>query len=511
MNVFERLKSYYPDSKVENLFQTDSRLYSYIQRISKNREITISEYLNEFGFEYIKQPTGFKSEFDLYNVRKLIKKYGFTQTKIGEILGVTRAEISRKILNNIGDTDWTICEVNDHIEELIVMMIEDELYTFESEEVSIYIRSVSNETVIVIAKDGSLSFMYDIPNNLYELIKEHKMDVYSEEEALLKQNIEFIYVMGRKMAQPTSKIRTKLNNYAKKNNETIEESVNRLGFDGIVDMKTYSDSKIVEILKKYVNYNNIVSLPVKAKDYQMLLTRAGRCNMSIDEYVQFFGFVKENTRLGEIFESKYSEIEQELALLANFDKEVYISTQSDLYKKLYPFSKHRNLSLNELVELFGYKRIMINGEYDDSILEDNRKIILLNEIKEIVGDMKRTEDYQKKVCRSRVLVEKMKDLYDYRCQICDRKNPIPLIMKDDCKYYVEVHHIIPISDGYENDEIENKIIDTYKNTLVLCAHHHKVVHYENGGYGRIIKNNKNYFLVNDNGDSIEILYNNHID
>lgn len=29
------------------------------------------------------------------------------------------------------------------------------------------------------------------------------------------------------------------------------------------------------------------------------------------------------------------------------------------------------------------------------------------------------------------------------------------------EYYVEVHHLIPISDGYENDEIENEIIDTY--------------------------------------------------
>lgn len=30
--------------------------------------------------------------------------------------------------------------------------------------------------------------------------------------------------------------------------------------------------------------------------------------------------------------------------------------------------------------------------------------------------------------------------------------------------------------------------------IVLCPHHHKVIHYENGGFGGIVKNNLNVYV-----------------
>jgi len=83
--------------------------------------------------------------------------------------------------------------------------------------------------------------------------------------------------------------------------------------------------------------------------------------------------------------------------------------------------------------------------------------------------------------RSRELVERLKQLYGYQCQLCSLKFiHIPQIPMKDGRNYVEVHHIKgfnEVSDiGNTNQEEGNYEIDNFKNAITVCVYHHKLLH-----------------------------------
>jgi len=89
-----------------------------------------------------------------------------------------------------------------------------------------------------------------------------------------------------------------------------------------------------------------------------------------------------------------------------------------------------------------------------------------------------TERYR----RSRELVEELKQLYDYRCQLCDPSAPdAPEIPMRDGRRYVEVHHIKGFAEVAElrgdSQEEGEYLVDNYRNTIVVCCYHHKLLTY----------------------------------
>lgn len=84
--------------------------------------------------------------------------------------------------------------------------------------------------------------------------------------------------------------------------------------------------------------------------------------------------------------------------------------------------------------------------------------------------------------RSRELVEQMKQLYSYQCQLCSPKTTsIPQIPMKNGNNYIEVHHIkgfneISNIEGQYDQDQADYLIDHYKNTVVVCVYHHKLLH-----------------------------------
>ncbi len=55
----------------------------------------------------------------------------------------------------------------------------------------------------------------------------------------------------------------------------------------------------------------------------------------------------------------------------------------------------------------------------------------------------------------------------------------------------------------------DQVIDHYNNVIVLCAHHHKYVHYHKGGFNKF-KGEKEKYMENDNGDNLFLKLNYHL-
>lgn len=116
--------------------------------------------------------------------------------------------------------------------------------------------------------------------------------------------------------------------------------------------------------------------------------------------------------------------------------------------------------------------------------------------------------------RSRLLVAKLKSLYSYRCQLCgDGPDALPRIDMGGGRFYVEVHHVDGLSEteeepdpGAGTDEGRLLSLDSARHAVVVCPHHHCVLHHAHGGY-RYVRADKRF--VGQAGGGVLVLRINH--
>lgn len=86
--------------------------------------------------------------------------------------------------------------------------------------------------------------------------------------------------------------------------------------------------------------------------------------------------------------------------------------------------------------------------------------------------------WSSRALRSRALVEALKSLYGYRCQLCGSDAAIPPIPTTGAKFYVEVHHVWGFLEAIGGDQVNGvPLVDRSDNIIVVCPHHHALLHY----------------------------------
>lgn len=141
---------------------------------------------------------------------------------------------------------------------------------------------------------------------------------------------------------------------------------------------------------------------------------------------------------------------------------------------------------------------------------DNSQI--LEELKNIQTDLTKETSKVSRYKRSGELVEKLKALYDYQCQLCSTTFSVPSIPMLNGHNYVEVHHIKGFNETANtvgaNQENADFIIDNYKNTITVCPYHHKLLHkHKNQFYYDTIQK---CFVSQDKSTKLLLAINNHL-
>lgn len=201
------------------------------------------------------------------------------------------------------------------------------------------------------------------------------------------------------------------------------------------------------------------------------------------------------------------------------ENKVYIDSQSLFYTKVFLYAVEFDQNVTSILIKWGYERtydrpkgFVVEPFESDGALKI-KKDLIMEKIKEIQGALEKVESKTEKIKRSRTLVKLMKSLYLDHCQLCDYNSDdfIPYIKMNNGRYYIEIHHIKSItSELSHNDESEIEL-DSYKNVIVVCTHHHKVLHFENGGYDKVLMNKKNGKLqFENNSGSIPIVTDYHL-
>lgn len=103
-------------------------------------------------------------------------------------------------------------------------------------------------------------------------------------------------------------------------------------------------------------------------------------------------------------------------------------------------------------------------EKTDAIFNKGNPDEILSEFEQRLSGERPEEVEYKKRClkRNQTIVQKMKERYENKCQICSFT-----FQKKDGSYYSEVAHIKPI-------ETRERGVDTPSNLMVMCPNHHKM-------------------------------------
>jgi|LSQX01.3.fsa_nt_gb hypothetical protein len=517
--VKAKLNKLYPDKVVSNL-TSDANFYSCVRKVAISKNNSVQGYLTEIGYKYLPLHKGILGkEFDYEVAKLLIDEYGFKRTIFARLLDLGRAEISRKIINKVKNVDWRNEYLSDSEVEYIKYLISENEYKIDEDDLYIQIANNGKEVCVLFKIDDSIKVFFKFPNELDKLLKNKNYHYFREEDKEIKEYLLPTTVMGRRLAKYKEPlISQKIAKRCKEMGIVRDEYLKLHGYEGFCDGKTVTDDKIVEILQQYSNDQGVVYFPSRGPDkrqeYHSIANRASRENMSLDVFFEFFGFFKDDDRLKTTYSLKMEEFKEEISehLIDDDGDKVFIKTDSPLYKKLYPFAKRRNLTIDGLLNNLGFKRVFDeNTEFEAFNREKNEKSKvekIITELKGLAGtlDKVKTENETKK--RNVKIVERLKELYKCRCQLCSEKGlNLPPIEKNDGTYYVEVHHIKPIA---ESDAESDELIDVYTNAIVVCPYHHKVLHYHQGGYKILIEKDRQLFFVSERGSRICVEENHHL-
>lgn len=141
----------------------------------------------------------------------------------------------------------------------------------------------------------------------------------------------------------------------------------------------------------------------------------------------------------------------------------------------------RDTYVFELKPLTNHSSNTYTLEIKDNSSNNNSLLDTLNMLqKQLKNEKISRENLANRYKRSKKLVNTLKELYQFECQLCDPKNPIPIIPMENGRNYVEVHHIEGFAEvlgDVTEQDLGDFVVDSYNNAICCCAHHHRVLHH----------------------------------
>ncbi len=514
--VRKELKNAYPSGIISGI--TENRdLYLKILSVARIKEISLKNLLSQWKFTYQRIT---ESSIDHFCAKRLFDEFKFNRQEIADIVGLSRERI-RQVINNPRKTkcSWAGELMAEEVLELIEMMVDDIIFEWKDDDILVLIKNDMNGNVCIIVNNQNevkCFFNNDIPSNLLQKIVSKRMHELREEDYDILNISNVNSVMKKPYIYPPVSKQVQYRNLAKKRNMTFQEYAVFLGFYGYgpEEARDNTDEKVLRFLalNTFEGKTYISSDPSN----QWIRGLASRRGYSIEKFVEFFGYEKATRDFKAESKSKMEFYKTELQKLVMCEgsREIELSSYTNLYRNLYPFARRRGMALDELLTELGFVRINKDDDFDytdNDVIKHNLNNTfrqnILDELEKLQGASDIIHRNVQQHERSRVLVNKLKELYGSGCQLC-KDGSIPQIIKEDGTIYSEAHHINPISNISMEDEGET--LDHYKNMIIVCPFHHKVLHYERGGYFQIEKLDGEVFFLNKSGKRIKLETNYHL-
>jgi hypothetical protein len=453
--IINRLDILYPDKIVFRLHITDNRLYFKVKAQTEKKEFkNIEEYLKSIGFIMTRKSRQKSTNYDTTSLKLLNNEYRISYRELGKWFGLTPEAIRLQVNQADGiNPFWQNEQLDERDKEEIKTLVAKKETVSEGYFLKICKNHIHDGKIaIFINTTNKTKLICDIPQDIYNLL-------YS-------------------------------NGYCKFDDEDFE---------------------VIKSLQKYaIDKTDEVRIPSDDTEFNRVINnRTSALNMSRIQYIEFLGYKYVNPKL-----FYTPEIWKEI--LGNYcigkTKQVYVPCNDPLYHKLTNYASRAGFTKAGFIENLGFLYVKLQTTVNKEETEFIEKT--LEKIKRIQGSLEKETTTQGRVLRSHTLAEEMKMMYFYKCQLCCPASEgycSPLIEKEDGNFYVEVHHIKPVSEKDKVDDDSKTELDTWKNVVVVCSHHHKYLHYHHGGFSEVIKKDDgNCYFLSKCGDLLKIYTNHHI-
>lgn len=445
------------------------------------------------------------SELDPEAIRKLYYEYQMTNQEISDMTSGTKANVNKVLHHGIKHyTSWEIKKLLEEYEKIFKKMLLQHKFSYLD-------KKTQTQFLIKNCVDGKICFIYFDSDNINCLFDEYvpeelkrlsiieKMNKYNEFDYEVLKHSERDSILKKECIFLNDTSKVLFDKAARKRKMDQQQYAKFLGFEKYLTKKDVNrDSRIIKFLEEHL-VDGVVNLS-SAPENQWIRSYASRCGMLLDEFLSFYGYEKSKRDDNYVSERKNIKYKNELSkYIIEPPNIVYFSSQDTIYQTIYNIAKLNEMSIDEYILSLGYVRSKV-GNTIKELADEINKIIDLEE-----SEIKRKEVSQKNIERNHQLIDRLKMVYDYECQLCSEKQNMP-IKKEDGTNYVEVHHIKNLSEEYD----EEGTLDRVDNLIVVCPNHHKMLHYHNRGYQKIKHVNGILIFANDSEEIIPIIRNKHL-
>lgn len=311
--------------------------------------------------------------------------------------------------------------------------------------------------------------------------------------------------------------------FSKRGFHSTEEWVNYFGFKYKLERRMNTTDKYKKLLENFVVYDNKVYIHTihNRMFYTLLVFYGKRNNLSINNVISSLGYERIytndlpkgfvpfqlNIKSENISNEDYVD-ELNERITNEHNNEIFLFSEDPIYKKVKDDAENNQLSVENYLKQLGYSLIPPNEFINsfNSNVEDK-----LKNLNKLQNSLEITSSTQTKIKRSTELVRTLKNMYEHKCQVSDHQNEdcnIPKIIKSDGTPYVEVHHIINLSDSDLYNY--NSILDSFKNIICVCPHHHRMLHYHEGGFGHLLADEERILFFETEKTRLYVNYNFHL-
>jgi hypothetical protein len=152
----------------------------------------------------------------------------------------------------------------------------------------------------------------------------------------------------------------------------------------------------------------------------------------------------------------------------------------------------KKIAFEKIIEMVGANEIFINNIEVESVNTEEHIKAIEEKYKNAVPEVK--EVISKRIERGSIS-QKVKQINNYKCLICDAlgKNPFTF-KKSNGQYYIETHHVMPVS------ELKQGSLGL-SNLITVCPNHHRQIHY---GDVNLVEEQYNKFIYTIDGSFVEV-------
>lgn len=524
--ILTKLSTKYPDKYIENYNDiiSDTTLYALISKEAHDENLQPKEWLtiNEYKVRQRYSSSSIDADF----IRRIHLEFNLGQTALSGLLKnrVTKQWIDNIIKTNLPtapESKWTEKELDLIDREQIQLLIDEgKLCISKNEYETTLINDCKGNYCIIIYNTDTdiykVFFKEDIDDSLVTAIEQERLHELSDDELYIIQQCDTVYVMKKKCLSLEDKHFNSLFYKASKHRDmSRKQFAEFLGFDNAVSSKEKKDTDFISFFESNLIDQRVYisSSPIN----QWIRSYASRVGLTLSDFISFFGYKHDERSFNSIRTKKLELYKQELQeYVYNESNKVYLPSTSILYQNLYRIALFEGVLLDDIIGELGFERVD-KKDYDKILKSSSFHSAMADEIRRKFLDEINLNPHVRTPSkavnfnvknRNQKLVKELKELYNFKCQLCSSNVfECPEIIINDQLRYVEVHHIIPLSNEMYDEEL---YLDNIENVIVVCPYHHKALHFHLGGsYHHIKLISGEFFLVNGN-NKFKIYVNYHL-